>query len=115
MQAVTTEIARVFALESGAELIIRPGVAHDTTDAPLRVVVAALLERLEGTGALLVAAERAGSTLVVSIDETEADEPLCPAAVTRVVRRLSYDLLGETWEAELCEAVPASTETLLVA
>lgn len=72
-------------------------VAYDTADSCLSIMAEALRRQVEGTGIDLLSLHREGSTLTARINDAEAEEPLCPAAFDRVVRRLSYQLLGEVW------------------
>lgn len=57
-----------------------------------------LIEKLEQqlalAGLILLEAELKGDTLEAVVDETYADEPLCPLAFDRVVGALSFALLG---------------------
>lgn len=101
MQSVITAVARVIAMEAGAELRVLPGTAHNTSDRSLSILAEALLRQMAGTGVDLLSVERHGTRLVAEVDDSEAEEPLCPAAFRRVVRKLSYDLLGEAWDGEL--------------
>lgn len=80
----------------------RPRISYDTTDVDLARLVEALAWQVQSTGIELLSVEREGATdLVVEIDETRAEEPLCPGAFVRVVRRLSRQLLNEVWEGRI--------------
>ncbi len=116
MMDVITTVARVLAMESGAQLTLTPGVACTPATPALRTMADALLELLAPTGVELLALRLDGSTLTAEVREDAAEEPLCPAAFHRVVRSLSYRLLGEVWDGRLevvtPEAAPASPATL---
>jgi len=80
----------------------RPKVGYDTTDADLVKLVEALAWQVQSTGIELISVQRSGATsLVVEIDETRTEEPLCPGAFGRVVRRLSHQLLNQVWEGRI--------------
>jgi predicted glycoside hydrolase/deacetylase ChbG (UPF0249 family) len=98
---VITAIARVLAMESGARLTLSPGIAYNTEDGALRTVAEALERQVAGTGIDILSLYREGETLVAVVDESRAEEPLCPAAFHRVVRQLSYQLVGEVWDGSL--------------
>lgn len=98
MKEVITAVAHVIALETGAPFTTVPGVAYDCADNALGTLAGALLKQVAGTGIDLLSLRRQGSTLVAIVNEDQADEPLCPAAFNRVVRRLSHQYLGEVWE-----------------
>lgn len=104
MKDVLTTAAHMITAEAGARLILTPGVAYDTTDSALSVMAGALLRQMEGTGIDLLALRRDGTTLIAEVSDDLADEPLCPAAFHRVVRRLSHDRLGEVWDGEFVVA-----------
>lgn len=90
--------------------ILTVGAAYDTTDSALRAMAEALLKQVEGTGIRLLAICREGATLEAIVDDGQADEPLCPMAFARVVRKLSHALLGEVWEGRLLiDLTPAPT------
>lgn len=116
MKDVITAIARVIAMENGAVFAVTPGVAYDPTDAKLRTMADALLERVAGTGIDLLALRCEGATLVAAINDDLADEPLSPMAFHHVVRNLSYKLLGEVWDGRLeLPATPAPSVLVKVA
>ncbi|HYF76900.1 MAG TPA: hypothetical protein VD973_07205 [Symbiobacteriaceae bacterium] len=118
MMDVLTAVARVMAMENGASFAAVPGVAYDLTDPALDTMAQALLQQFAGTGLDLRSLRREDATLVADVDETHADEPLCPAAFNRVVHRLSYNLLGQVWEGKLeivTPSVPAPVELVKVA
>jgi hypothetical protein len=118
MQDVTTAIARVIAMEAGATLVVETGFAYDTSDSALGLVAGALLEPLAAVGIDLLAVRREGSTLLATVDESQAEEVLCPAAFNRVVRQLSHRLLGQVWDAKFTvipESVPAPAVAARVA
>ncbi|HYF91438.1 MAG TPA: hypothetical protein VD969_04250 [Symbiobacteriaceae bacterium] len=97
MKDVLTAAARVMAMENGASFTAMPGVAYDLTDCALSTMARALLGQFDGTGIDLISLGRTGDTLVARIDEAAAEEPLCPLAFDRVVRKLSWQLLGQVW------------------
>ncbi|HWI53668.1 MAG TPA: hypothetical protein VNT01_16145 [Symbiobacteriaceae bacterium] len=101
MKDVLTAAARVMAMENGASFAAMPGVAYDLTDAALGTMARALLKQFDGTGIDLLSLEREGDALVAAINEDLADEPLCPMAFDRVVRKLSWDMLGQVWTGTL--------------
>lgn len=98
MKEVITAVAQIIALETGAQFHTVTGVAYDCTDAALGTLAEALLKQAAGSGVDLLSLQREGTTLVAHINEDAAYEPLCPAAFSRVVRRLSQQFLGEVWE-----------------
>lgn len=110
---VITAIARVLAMESGARLTISPGIAYNTADGALRTVAEALERQVAGTGIDILSLHRKGETLVAVVDESQAVEPLCPAAFHRVVRRLSYQLVGEVWDGSLALVDQAPTSVAI--
>lgn len=114
MQDVATAIARVIAMEAGATLVVTTGFGYDTTDSALGLVAGALLEPLTAAGIDLLAVRREGGTLLAQVDESQAEEPLCPAAFNRVVRQLSHRLLGQVWNGKFT-AVPESVPAPAVA
>lgn len=94
-------------------LMTTVGAVYDTTDSALHVMADALLKRVEGTGINLLVLRREGTTLEATVDDSQADEPLCPMAFAGVVRKLSYDLLGEVWDGLLeFAALPVLTYVL---
>lgn len=105
MEIQITAAARLLAVQAGARLTVTPGVAYDTADPKLAAMAGALLEQVEGTGIDLLCLRREGETLFAQVDDSQAEEPLCPAAFHRVVRRLSHDLLGEVWDGRLVAEV----------
>lgn len=111
MQDVTTAIARVIAKESGAALVITAGFAYDTTDTALGLVAGTLQERLSAAGCDLLAVRREGTALSAHVDESRAEEPLCPAAFNRAVRQVAYQFLGEVWEGRFTVAPEPSRVT----
>ncbi len=117
MENTLTTAARSFALENGARCIIKAGVSYDTADSALRTMAEALLERVRGTGIDLLALHLDGDTLVASVDDSEAEEPLSPLAFHQVVRKLSYELLGQVWNGRLAPepTAPVAAEMALVA
>lgn len=102
-----TAAARQLAQQAG-RLAGIPGIAHDTTDIRLTVLAEALLEKVEGTGIDILSLAFAGDALVATVDDTAAEEPLCPAAFGRLVRRLSFDLLGDAPQLRVRFVEPAS-------
>jgi hypothetical protein len=110
MKDVITAVAQVFALENAASLDVRAGVACDVTNPVLVRLAGDLSERLESVGIDLQALWLEGETLVARIDESQAEEPLCPFAFQGVVRKLAYALTGEVWNARIEAATPAVTK-----
>jgi hypothetical protein len=97
-----TAMARELALANGAGFAVLTGEpTYDRMDASLTTMAQALLERFKPTGIALLALRREGARLVASINEDQADEPLCPRAFDRVVHDLAWRLLGEVWEGRL--------------
>lgn len=117
MENTLTTAAQAFAQENGVRCIITPGVRYDTTTPGLATVAEALLKRVQAADADLLALDLEGDTLVARVDDARADEPLCPAAFNRIVRQLSYDLLGQVWTGRLAPepASPVATELTRVA
>lgn len=115
MKDVITAVARVFALENGAALAITAGIGCDQTNPVLVRMAEDLSERLGSVGIDLQALWLEGETLVARIDESQAEEPLCPVAFQSVVRNLSYTLAGQVWSARMEEAAPAVTKLSPVA
>ena len=109
MKDVLTAAARVMAMENGASFAAMPGVAYDLTDAALSTMARALLDQFKGTGIDLVSLHRTGDALAARINEAMADEPLCPMAFDRVVRKLSWQLLGQVWTGRLDIATTLTT------
>lgn len=101
MKDALTAAARVMAMENGAGFAAMPGVAYDLTDAALGTMARALLKQFEGTGIDLLSLQRDENELVARINEDTADEPLCPMAFDRVVRKLAWDTLGQVWTGRL--------------
>ncbi|HWI62743.1 MAG TPA: hypothetical protein VNT75_12935 [Symbiobacteriaceae bacterium] len=101
MKDLLTAVARVMAMENGAGFAAMPGVAYDLTDSALGTMATALLKQFAGTGIDLLSLHREGDALVARINEDLADEPLCPMAFDRVVRKLSWSLLGQVWTGRL--------------
>lgn len=101
MKGVITTVAQILALENGATLTITPGVACDRTNPVLVRMARELSQRLEPAGIDLLALSLTGETLVARIDEQRAEEPLCPNALGRMVRDLSYRLSGQVLEARI--------------
>ncbi|MFZ5827345.1 MAG: hypothetical protein ACOY94_23850 [Bacillota bacterium] len=111
MKDVITTVAQVLALENGASLTVTAGVACDMTNPALVRMAHELAGRLEPVGIDLQALHLAGETLIARIDESKAEEPLCPNAFRRVVRDLSYRLYGRVFEGRILEAAPATATT----
>lgn len=105
-----TTVAYTIARQAGASLVITPGVAYDITDTALATLAGALQERIAAVGADLISLDRHGARLTACVDDRGADEPLCPNAFHRVVRRLSYELLCEAWDGVLTTAEPTPTQ-----
>lgn len=110
MKDVITAVARVFALENGASLAVTTGVACDPTHPVLTRIAGELSERLGSVGIDLQALWLDGESLVAQIDESQAEEPLCPFAFQGLVRKLSYQYTGQVWDARIEDATPALTE-----
>lgn len=111
-----TKLAMELALGNGAGCAVVDEPAYDRSDRRLAAMAQALLERCASAGYDLLALRREGSSLTVSINEDRADEPLCPRAFDRVVRDLSWRLLGEVWEGKLVVTfTPAPRELTQVA
>ena len=118
MKDALTAVSRVMAVENGASFAVMPGVAYDLTDAALGTMARALLAQFEGTGIDLLSLHREGDALAANINEDLAEEPLCPMAFDRVVRKLSWTLLGQVWTGRLNIATtptPAPQELVRVA
>lgn len=93
-----TAAARNLAHQAGARLTSIAGIAHDSSNPLLSALAEALQETAEGTGVDILSLEFAGEFLVATVDDAAAEEPLCPAAFGRLVRRLAFDLLGTPLE-----------------
>lgn len=104
MQNVITAVAQVLALESGARFESLAGTAMSPRDGALHSVAAALTSRFEAAGIDVLAYRLQEGLLTATVDEGGAPEPLCPAAFARVVRELSFRLVGEVWEGSLALA-----------
>lgn len=93
-----TASARQLAHQAGTLLVNIAGIAHDSSDIRLAALAEALLEQVEGTGIDILTLEFASEGLVALVDDSGSEEPVCPAAFGRLVRRLSFDLLGDPLE-----------------
>lgn len=89
------------ATAAGAELVVEPFPSLDPTDKALLPVAEGLQTRANEAGIRLIALHRAGSTLHVLLDDSDADEPLSPGALQSAVRQISWDRLGQVWDTEL--------------
>jgi hypothetical protein len=115
MKDMLTAVARVMAMENGAGFAAMPGVAYDLTDGALATMAEALTQRLAPIGVDLLSLDREGDLLMARINEDLADEPICPMAFDRVVRQLSYSLLGAVWQGKLAyDSTPAPAQRELV-
>ncbi|HEY3363753.1 MAG TPA: hypothetical protein VGK74_01700 [Symbiobacteriaceae bacterium] len=106
MQEIMTA-AQALALANGAAFSVTTGVLYDPAGAGLSVLVPVLQERLRAIGVSLEAVRREGDTLIATVREDEAGEPLCPAAFRQVVRAESHRLLGEALDGRFVVAAPA--------
>lgn len=89
------------ATAAGAELVVEPFPIYDPTDKDLLPVANALQTRAQAAGITLLALHREGDTLHVLLDDQNADEPLTQGALQSTVRHLAWQLLGQTWGAQL--------------
>ncbi len=104
MMDVMTAVAQVLAQENGATLQVNQGFACSPALPLLGVIGSELADRMEPVGIALLDLRLEGETLIATIDESEAEEPLCPNAFHRVVRELTYRLCGQVWETRIEEA-----------
>jgi|GEM_PF-3478164 len=101
MKDLVVAAAQGLAVANGAAFVVVPGAVYDAADSDLAALAQALLTKVAGTGIELTSLRRVGSTLYAGINDSAAEEPLCRLAFGRVVRRLSFDLLGEAWDAHV--------------
>lgn len=111
MKDVITTVSQVLALENGTSLTVTARVACDMTNPALVRMARELAGRLGPVGIDLLALHLTNETLVARLDESKAEEPLCPNAFRRVVRDLSYRLYGRVFEGRIAEAAPATVPT----
>lgn len=111
MRDVITTVAQILALENGASLTVTAGVACDMTNPALVRMARELAGRLGPAGIDLRALHLTEETLVARIDESKAEEPLCPNAFRRVVRDLSYRLYGRVFEGRIADEASTRVST----
>jgi ribosome biogenesis SPOUT family RNA methylase Rps3 len=89
---------------AGAELVV------EATDPELTLVANDLQTRAEAAGIQLLDLYLEGTHLHVLLDDSAADEPLSPGALQSAVRQISWQRLGQVWDAHLyTPAVEAPT------
>lgn len=99
--------ARLLAARAGAQFALMPSAAYDTSDPRLAILAEALLPRIAAVGANLSSLRWENNVLVAQVNDDQAEEPVCPGAFARMVRQLSYTLLGEVVEGRLAAPAPA--------
>lgn len=97
------------ATAAGAELVVEPTPYLDPTDKDLNIIANALQTRAAETGIHLLALHREAQTLHVLLDDEAAEEPLSPGALQSTVRQLTWQLLGQVWDAHLHTPLPQPT------